>query len=261
MKPRKHVSATQLEMFLTCQQSWFFSYVQGIKIPPSAAMLVGSSLHTGAEFNYAYKVETFEDLPVDEVLDCTRDKFVQGQGQVEDWEDEKPSEVLDQTVAMMACYQQELAPVTQPTAVEREILIAHPDWELPVLGYIDLETEARAIDLKTASKSKSQSDLDDSLQAGIYQLQRDQEGLSGDFDWHVAVKTKVPKVQVLSKQTRNLEQTVHVVGQVERAMTAAVKSGIFMPAAPGSWKCTPKWCGYYTICPYKKGITCVASTT
>jgi hypothetical protein len=34
-------------------------------------------------------------------------------------------------------------------------------------------------------------------------------------------------------------------------ITHAIEAGIFTPAAPGSWCCSSKWCGYYLDgCPY-----------
>jgi len=46
-KPKKlhHVSASQVEMYRRCQRLWFFSYVVGIKSPPSPAMQKGTDIH------------------------------------------------------------------------------------------------------------------------------------------------------------------------------------------------------------------------
>jgi RecB family exonuclease len=44
-----HVSASQVTLFERCPRKWFWRYVEGIKFPPSAAMLRGTDIHTGIE--------------------------------------------------------------------------------------------------------------------------------------------------------------------------------------------------------------------
>jgi len=32
-----------------------------------------------------------------------------------------------------------------------------------------------------------------------------------------------------------------------------INAGIFLPAAPGSWACSERFCGYWHSCPYVSG--------
>jgi RecB family exonuclease len=243
-----HLSASSIDTFLRCPQQWAYRYVDGLKRPPSIAIVQGSSLHKAAEHNYAYKVETHEDLPTEEVLDVCRDAFLKESEAVEDWEDSKPSVALDETIGITTAYQTELAPSVQPVHVEREIVLTDDSWRYPILGYTDVEDDSRVIDIKTAGKKKSQSDLDSSLQGGIYLLHRHRAGLPENMDWHVAVKAKTPSVQVISRQRVDHVHTVRFVARVQEAIDVALKSGVFAPALPGSWHCSERFCGYWSIC-------------
>ncbi len=248
-----HLSASAIEMFLRCPQQWAYRYMEDLKIPPSVSLVQGTSVHAAAEHNYAYKVETHEDLPADEVLDVARDAFKEREPEVEDWEDEKPGAALDVTVGLARVYHAELAPQVQPVSVEREFVLEHDRWLIPLLGYMDVEDERRVIDIKTAGKRKTQADLDTSLQGGIYLLAREQEGLPAAMEWHVAVKTKEPAAQVLTRERVDHEQTIALVERVEESVLVATKTGIFTPALPGSWWCSERFCGYWKRCPFGGG--------
>jgi len=43
------------------------------------------------------------------------------------------------------------------------------------------------------------------------------------------------------------------------AMIAGVKAGTFLPAAPGVWACSPKFCGYWHTCPFVNAETIAAA--
>lgn len=244
-----HLSASSLDTFRRCPLQWRFRYVEGIKVPPSVAIVQGASVHRGAEYNYSYKVETGEDLPTDEILDVTRDAFSLESEAVEDWADTKPGKALDESVGMASVYHTELAPTVAPIYVERELVLEDETWPLPILGYMDVEEEFRVIDIKTSSKKKSQDDLETNLQAGIYQLARHREGLPDRFDWHVAVKTKTPITQVLTRETRNHDRTIRLIATIEAAVLLACEHDLFPPGLPG-WHCSEKFCGYWHMCEF-----------
>ncbi len=59
---------TQVEMYFNkCPLSFYFRHILGLKEPPRGAMYLGSAFHHGVEVNLKQKVETFEDLPVEQV--------------------------------------------------------------------------------------------------------------------------------------------------------------------------------------------------
>lgn len=248
-----HLSASSIDTFQRCGLQWYHRYVLGERMPPSIALVQGGSVHKSAEYDYAYKMETEEDAPVDEVMDVARDAFQAEAEQVEDWEDAKPAAVLDETVDLARLYRLELAPTVMPVAVEREILLEDETWPWPLLGYLDVEDAERVVDIKTSKAKKSQADIDASVQAGIYLLERHRSGQPEAFTWHVVTKAKKPAAQIIERGVIDHGRTVRYVALVQAGIQQALESGIFMPAQPDSWACSERFCGWYTTCPYGGG--------
>lgn len=245
-----HVSASSMGTFLRCQRQWRFRYVEGLIQPPGVAMVQGTSLHAGAEYNFAYKMEAHEDAPLDDVLDVARDTFERESERIEQWEGDEPGPAKDAAVNLTKVYHAELAPTVQPVAVEREFLLTDDSWTWPVLGYQDVLDEAGVIDIKTSGKKKTQSELDTSLQGGIYLLERHMAGEPERFSWHVAVKTKTPSTQILERTRVEPDRVKLTIGRVQSAMLQVMDTGLAMPAEPGSWACSERFCGYYKQCEY-----------
>lgn len=248
-----HLSASSIDTFQRCQLQWYHRYVLGERQPPSIALVQGGSVHKSAEYEYAYKLEAGEDAPLDECLDVARDTFKLEAEQVEDWEGTKPSAVLDETVNLARLYREELAPAVMPVSVERELLISDESWRWPLLGYTDVEEIGRVIDIKTAKAKKSQSDLDNSVQAGIYLLDRHRAGRPEAFTWHVVTKAKTPQAQTIDRTVIDHERTVRYVAAIQAGIHQALESGVFLPAQPDSWTCSERFCGWYRQCPYGGG--------
>ena len=61
----RHLSVTQLKMFLRCPLQYEFRYIKGLKVPPVEAMTLGKSIHSTLEENYKQKIETKKDLPIE----------------------------------------------------------------------------------------------------------------------------------------------------------------------------------------------------
>ena len=65
---KKHLSATQLNMFLRCPRQYEFRYIKGFKIPPSGAMVQSRVWHETLEANYKQKVQSDKDLPLSDMV-------------------------------------------------------------------------------------------------------------------------------------------------------------------------------------------------
>lgn len=83
---RDYQSFSSLNTYSTCGMRYYFRYCEGIKVPPSVAILQGDSVHVGLEVNDKQKIESLVDLPVDDVLDATSTQFEKKRVEVEDWE-------------------------------------------------------------------------------------------------------------------------------------------------------------------------------
>lgn len=251
-----HISPSQIAMYLRCPKQWSFRYIDGIIAPPSVSLLVGSAYHDALAVNFMQKIDSFEDLPVGDVLDAfstswerqvtrraTRDEE---DNQVEeferiDWQEENPHAAKDTGITLVGTYCKEVAPRIQPVAVEKPCTIEVLGMKM--VGRMDLETDTRRIvDHKTSSKSKTQDEIDRELQPSAYGLMTMRPV---DFDFHIAVKTQTPKIQIVS--TRRTTADVIWFLRLAQQVWAAMTTGI-CPPNPTGWWCSEKYCGYWNMC-------------
>jgi hypothetical protein len=64
----------------------------------------------------------------------------------------------------------------------------------------------------------------------------------------VLVNNKEPKLQSLAT-TRGPEDWTNLLHRVH-LMVAQIETGLFLFCDPGSWICSPNWCGYFWTCSY-----------
>ena len=158
----------------------------------------------------------------------------------------------DEVVSVMELYSDDVAPTVQPVLVESKHTLEIPDC-LPVVAIIDLIDNKKIIrDAKITGKSKSQSDADNSLQFTIYSMVF--KDLFGTMPNGIAfdnfVTTKTPKYNFI--ETQRTENDFNGLVNVVKSVQDAIGKGVFLPASEGSWVCSPKFCGFYHICRYKK---------
>ena len=247
-KGELRLSPSSINMFLRCQYQWYLRYVEGKKIPPKAALVVGLAFHKGEEVNFLQKIETQEDLPLGDVLDAYDTEFEQRAQEVEDWEEDK-GKVKDEGYKLLECYHKELAPAVKPLLVE-DWIEETLDSGIVLYGKRDVVTEDLAvIDLKTANRKPSQIGLDYQLQLELYAVQGD---LKKAYI-HYAIKTKKPQTLVLEHELPREQRLLKVVGSIAQAIRSALQTGNFIPNGLGhSWAC--QYCGYREkgLCPYHK---------
>ncbi len=243
------LSPTQINMFMRCQYQWYLRYVEGLKIPPKPDMVVGSSFHKAMEKNFENKIETQEDLPVDEVLDVYSETFEEKLQEVED----KPEEVelgklKDSGYKITKEYRETKAPEIQPLEVETYIEADIGDG-VKLHGYADIiTTDLKVIDLKTVKKKPSNNQIDYG-----YQLQLETYAIHNDLrgaEIHYAIQTKNPQILVLEHPLPATNQRIKTIA---KQVAEAIRTGNFLPNGLGhSWACN--YCGYKEkgLCPYNK---------
>lgn len=251
-----HFSFSQFNMYLNCGESYRRRYIEKEIIPPGIALVRGSATHKGIEINHRQKQSTHEDLPKKHIIDISVEDFdnrIRRDG-IKNDEDKPDKDVVgegrDQTAALAGLYAEKVAPEIQPVYVEERIVIDIPDLK-PIYAVMDcLDDKNNVRDFKTAGKSKSQSDIDTSLQFSIYALAaKEKTGKMPDNMYmDVLVATKEPKYQRLV--TKRAEDSYIQVIRLASAVQSAIQKGVFLPATPGAWNCSARWCGYYTTCPY-----------
>ena len=153
-----HLSASSLSLHMRCPRQWQQAYLLGERGGSNDAMVIGLGVHLALS-------RRFMGLPEGDwwgdVLNDT--------GHIP--EDRRSQEVAQ---SMVYHYWEYIGKHITPVATEREILVDVPGVELPILGYIDLETIDRNIDYKTTryfSRKGVRPNKEWRLAQGIYQLE------------------------------------------------------------------------------------------
>lgn len=247
---KRHLSATQIGMFLRCPRQYEFRYIEGRKVPPSGALIVGRSWHKAVEHNYRQKIQTEIDLPVDNVQDCFSDAFEQAfTEEVKLNEDEDKGQLKDIGIRITTLHHTVIAPKVQPCLVEQEFnLDLGAGFPFTLKGVWDvIEKDGVVADNKSFSRVPNQSDLDKDIQFSTYATayralhQKIEPGLRMDC----IVKTKTPKAIQLHTKRSN-DDCRWFLGLVER-VAQAILSGAF-PPNPCGWHCSEQFCGYWNLC-------------
>ncbi len=212
-------------------------------MPPSAALVLGSSYHETLELNFKQKIHSRQDLPEELFEDIFADSWetrLQEEEKVE-WEDEKPGKLKDTGIGMVLKYREIVSPGVQPVLVEQTF-----NTEIDGVKFIyilDLvDSNEVVIDHKTSKRSYSQDDVDKDLQASAaaYVLNR-----PIIFQNHVALKHAEPKIQIV--ESYRDDQDIVWWLNLAQGVVAQMKSGI-APPSPVGWHCSPKYCGYWPMC-------------
>jgi hypothetical protein len=259
-RAKPHLSPTQLDMFTKCPEQYRRRYIEGEKIPPGIAQMKGSALHRGAEFNMRQKIESHVDLPAGDITEmavttfeaATHGEYLLLPEERAMGADTTIARAKDSVAAMTEVHARQQAPEYQPVLVEEKVRIALPGPR-DLLGIIDLADEQdRVIDFKTASKSKSQSEADTSVQLTVYAAaftaRRGRKPRSLRLD--TVVHTAAGKLSRQALDTERDEADIAALANRVDAVSAAIEAAVFPPAPPGAWYCSKKFCGFYATCRY-----------
>lgn len=262
LNSRRHISASQLDTFCKCPEQWRRRYVENEIIPPGIALLKGKGVHKAAEVNFRQKIKSHEDLPPAELMAAADAAFtaeIAGGFLLTEEESAAGRENVlgtarDETVKMAEFHANEQAPDYQPLLVEQPFRVELPGTR-DLIGVIDMaDDKCRVTDLKTAKKSKTQADADGSVQLTCYEVGH--RVLLGEPPRELRLDTIVQGKKGFS---RNVVSTSRDAGDLDalanriNIVTQSIDAGLFPPAPPGAWWCGPKWCGYWTTCPYVNG--------
>lgn len=191
-----HLSASSLKTFSRCPEQWRRYYLKGERERPGAALVWGSADHYAHETNFRQKIVTREDLPLGDVMDA----FAQGVaesidsygGELEvEWGRVRLADVKDTGSRLVAAYHMKVSPLVYPVenGVEERFEIQVDQVPVPVIGYVDVETDKTVLDAKTASARVEEPKPEWRLQALLYQAAR-----LKPVEFHVKTKTKTPAV-------------------------------------------------------------------
>lgn len=260
-----HVSA--LNMLSKCGEQFRRRYVEGERVPPGVAILIGAATDRSVSADLTNKITSGALLPDEQIKDLARDAVVS------EWErgvelDEEYSEIgearakadaIDTSIALATLHHLQAAPGIEATHIQREWVLNVNGLPLQLAGAIDIQEGAAAIrDTKTSKKSPGPDEAHNSLQLTTYALAVKvfDGSIPAAVKLDYLVKTKTPKlVQLEAKRTdADFDHLLNRVAQAARIM----ESGIFSPAPIDAWYCSAKFCGYHSTCPYARKPVSVA---
>lgn len=257
---RPHISPSQLETYFTCGERWRRRYLDGDIVAPGVAVHRGVFPHAAADANWKYKIVSGTDLPESRLLELGSEAFdasVRDQGYqlTRDEASIGARTVLgrakDMGMRLTALFRRRLAPMIQPLLSEHTIRVPLPNSTHDIIGRLDLvEVDDTIRDLKTSEKAKSVVDLESdamNFYAAAYEYETGRMPKRVVIDNLIARKSGTDLVSLVGR--KDLGDKAVLVNRIN-AMLKGVRAGVFLPATPGHWKCSPKWCGYWSTCPF-----------
>ncbi len=243
----EHLSSSRVNMFLRCPRQFFYRYCEGLVVPPSGAMTRGSSYHRGVHANMSQKIETHEDLPVNDVLDVFSTEY-EARAHDTFWLDtEDKGEIKDSGIVLLREYQNIIAPTIQPVASEQEFELQLENKEWAFTGILDIKDDEEVIhENKTSSRSLRQPRQEHLLQLTAYLTgawQAEVVGRQGRLTY--AVSKKLPEIvshDVIMSQAGVL-YFLTIIAQVANA----IESEIWTLNRSHNL-CSKRYCGYSGMC-------------
>jgi hypothetical protein len=241
-----------------CGMQAYYLYIEGIRSAPGVAALTGTATHKAVERNLREKMRSGNLLPVEEVRQAACEAVLDGwQGEVllSDEEQGKSrdtlvGETIDRAVKLAELHAANAAPRIDPTACE-QVFRLETKGRIALEGTVDVVEGNKGVlrDTKTSGKAYAADAAANSIQKDFYALMAEKSGLQvREFKLDVLVgSARKLNYQEVSSQTPTDHEPLL------RRIDAAVRvfdSGAFMPADPTDWCCSPKWCGYWSRCPY-----------
>ena len=254
MLPIEHLSYSSISSYMTCGKAWKYRYIDKVQAPTSPTLITGSCVHDTVEEIVRTRTLGIEEPNITEFATQRLSERLSAANLPVDGLD---AETAENDVLRMVTDTNILSGIRNITAmvdddgpmIERKVTLLVPEVDVPIIGYIDIILgDGTPADFKTSAKSWTQQKAEAELQPVFYLGAMGQMGIpvNWDFCHLVMVKTKQPKFQVLQHNHRP-EEIFRLFEQIQ-TVWKSMSANVFLPAAPGSWKCTPKCCEYWQIC-------------
>ena len=265
------ISFQKINMYSRCGLQYYFRYIQGLKLPPTTAVVQGRACHKAAEEFYKKKFEEKHNPPLEFMLDTFSDEleriFTEEEIQLSEEEErvgkkKVQASLKDDGISMMRVYHQNRAVEVDPFLVEAyfevplgpiasQTLAAYDGSleDVNLIGYVDLaDLNGVIFDLKTKKKAPGKQDAESSQQLTAYAL--GYKTVMGMLPSKVVldclVNSKTPKLVSLAS-FRTQEDLERLLKRIIRIVDG-IRKGVFIPPDQGHWAC--RYCGYrdFGIC-------------
>jgi hypothetical protein len=249
-------------MLSRCGEQYRRRYLEGERLAPAVAMIVGHGVDRSVDRNLESKMKTKQLLSLEEVQETARDTVAAewDTGGVSLNADELKLGVkavragaIDKAVRLSALHATEAAPELLPTHIQRRWTIAMEGYPRDLTGVIDIQEGSAAVrDTKTSTKSPREDEAALSDQLTLYALAtRVLDGRTpGKVVLDYLVDLKTPK-RVVRESSRDDADFQVMLRRIETAMLA-IEKNVFVPARQTDWWCSRRWCGYFDSCPFAR---------
>ena len=253
-----HLSPSALNLLQMCGEAYRRKYIEGQRTTKGTAAAVGIATHKSAEVDLTAKKVEGALLPDEAIPDLASDSFDEAWAAdaLEVTKEEKQdkegtrAKSKDQTLALAGLHHDSLAPELVPEHIEHRMEAKLDGLPFSLMGYADvIEVDGTIRDLKTRGRTPKATDASEDLGLQWYSLLLHlNEGLlPPSLMLDVLVKTKTPK-RVTVNATPSGDHAP-LLERIERAANV-IEAGAFLPAQPGHWKCSEKFCEFYDDCVF-----------
>jgi CRISPR/Cas system-associated exonuclease Cas4 (RecB family) len=261
MSEKKQLHISGMNLLSRCGIAYQKRYQEGIRTPNSVAAAIGTAVDKSVTRNLGQKIADGNLLQAEEVQSIARDALVESWSEVEATEEDKEEgldssrdEAIDKSVDLAGFHHSRLAPILQPTHVQREWTLDIAGIDHQVAGTIDILEGHKAIrDTKTSGKSPMKTLADTSLQLTTYALAINAhdgsipEKVVLDYLIRTPKRKEMKLIQLESTRTKaDFPALLERIAAADRI----IKAGSFTPAPSDSWWCSGKFCAYFGQCKF-----------
>lgn len=245
--PVGFLSPSAVSMYQDCGHAYYLRYVQGLKMPPSVAMVEGISHHHWLDHNNQHKIGKGKDLTVADALDVFHEDWKERSKETIDGNNGNRGDVSKRARPLIQQYMSTLAPVIDPAYSERQADVIMNG--VPMMIKIDVHTKSGiTLDYKVSSRKKSTSDVTNSLQLPLYSAVMGAK--------RAGLVSMVHTKNVVAQETHAFaNHELEWAGEIVVSVADAIGRGSFPKAKPDSWKCSERFCGYWHMCRGAKAAT------
>lgn len=247
----QHLSYSSISTWLTCPRSWHFRYVDKVQVPTSAALIFGSAIHNVVEEYIAMtQPRALVDLwPVRWQAELESKEIQWGDDTPEGLYNDGIRLLSDSKVVAAVDRLQPMHDADGSLYVEYAVTLRVPEVSVPIIGYIDLiAADGVPCDLKTSARSWNTEKAQNEIQPLFYLAALMQGGHKDHrlrFRHIIFVKTKTPQVQII--ESAFTFGSIFWLLEMIRTVWQAIEGGHY-PPNPIGWKCSDKWCEYWSMC-------------
>ena len=242
----EHLSYSSISSYLACARNWAFKYVEKQPTYGSPDLTIGTAVHGTIE---SYLTREDNTLGLSMFYKNAWEAALT-RGEVF-WGVETQESAFNEGLALVnhKAIVDGVQSLCGKVKVEERVELHVPGVPVPIIGYIDVQTEDGIPgDFKTSARSWTQDRAQSETQSLFYLAALNQAGRTvpgWKFRHYVIVKTKTPQWQVF-EHSHKPGEIFWLFGMIAEVWKG-IESGVF-PANPGSWKCSSLYCDFWTKC-------------